>query len=104
MAASNSSTDTTLLVSFGVLTLIVAIAGIHYRDSLFCLLCRSLHRAWTLDASHDVESTAGIELHQRSYNASVIELQPRLSLPLYYDTSREGTISEASFVTTYEEG
>ncbi|KAF2635096.1 hypothetical protein P280DRAFT_412255 [Massarina eburnea CBS 473.64] len=48
MSTASSSTDTALLISFGILTLLATIAGLHYRDSLFCLLCRSLHHAWTV--------------------------------------------------------
>ncbi|KAF2690876.1 hypothetical protein K458DRAFT_426296 [Lentithecium fluviatile CBS 122367] len=73
MSNASNSTDTALLISFGVFTLIVTIAGIHYRDSLY------------INAMRDIEAAP---------EEDSIELQPRLSLPLYYDGPAETPSSE----------
>jgi hypothetical protein len=39
--------DVPLIVSFGVLTIFITIAGLHYRDSLCCFACRTLSAAWS---------------------------------------------------------
>ncbi|KAF2127326.1 hypothetical protein P153DRAFT_387869 [Dothidotthia symphoricarpi CBS 119687] len=88
----SGSSDTSLVILFGIFTLIATLAGLHYRDSLCCLICRSLLRAWSDEASHiDVEATAGLRggLNRifDSDDEAVIELQPRLSFPVYLDSS-----------------
>ncbi|KAF2690875.1 hypothetical protein K458DRAFT_64111 [Lentithecium fluviatile CBS 122367] len=52
---TTDSTDTLLLIAFGVLTILIAIAGIHHRDSLCCLFCRSLHQAWNRETHSSYE-------------------------------------------------
>lgn len=109
MSNSNNTSDTALLITFGILTLLAAIAGIHYRDSLCCLFCRSLSRAWHhgkfvhfdtfLKYAHvdetceeirsDLEGTGGLNSHSSLRGDQSIELQPRLSLPLYLDSASD---------------
>ncbi|KAH8730302.1 hypothetical protein GQ44DRAFT_701140 [Phaeosphaeriaceae sp. PMI808] len=92
-----NNTETSLIISFGIFTLIAALASLHYRDSLCCLCFRSLLRAWHHDI--DIEAMAGL-LHAPSGRNvtlahTVIELQPQSSIPLYLDTSRsENSIPE----------
>ncbi|KAF2833896.1 hypothetical protein CC86DRAFT_279364 [Ophiobolus disseminans] len=40
------SNETTLLLSFGIITILATLAGLHYRDSLCYLCCRTILRAW----------------------------------------------------------
>ncbi|CBX92015.1 predicted protein [Plenodomus lingam JN3] len=42
--------ETTLVICFGIITIIATVAGLHYRDSLCCLMCRSLVGAWSTTA------------------------------------------------------
>jgi hypothetical protein len=41
------SNENTLVILFGVFTLVATLASLHYRDSLCCLFCRSLINAWS---------------------------------------------------------
>ncbi|KAF2846268.1 hypothetical protein T440DRAFT_482634 [Plenodomus tracheiphilus IPT5] len=81
--------ETTLVICFGIFTLLTTIPGLHYRDSLCCLVCRSLVRAWYIDPDIDIEAVAGVQHagRRRSLNENdlIVELQPRRSLPLYFD-------------------
>jgi hypothetical protein len=104
---SNSS-ETSLVVSFGIITLVATLAGLHYRGSLCCLFCRTLIRAWSHSMSHlidllvvlglripdtdvDIEAIAGTQhnFHRSSRHddEAVIALQPRPLCPLYFDSS-----------------
>ncbi|KAF2471528.1 uncharacterized protein BDR25DRAFT_367207 [Lindgomyces ingoldianus] len=40
------TTEATLAIIFGIMTLIATIAGIHYRDSLCCVLFQNAQGAW----------------------------------------------------------
>ncbi|KAI2485299.1 hypothetical protein Ptr902_04239 [Pyrenophora tritici-repentis] len=98
-------------IVFGILSLIVALLGLHYRDSLCCLCFRSLMEAWFLSmniqsAAHmvicwpfegpelDIEAMAGMQhglrSDLRSEKDDSIELQPRSSIPLYFDSASVG--------------
>jgi hypothetical protein len=103
----SDSSNTALVLSFGIITLLATLAGLHYRDSLCCLCCRSLIRAWrhstfapsqgifglTLSegAEFDLEAAAGLQRSSSGTfehrDSTVIELQPRRALPLYLDAS-----------------
>jgi hypothetical protein len=100
--------ETTLVICFGVFTLLATLAGLHYRDSLCCLCCRVLFNAWhrrrldvvyvshaliqSADVVEDVEATAGL-IHRISTTQSLdtdhalVEMQPHTTFPLYFDTS-----------------
>jgi hypothetical protein len=47
MPDSSDSTSTSLVIAFGILAIIVTVAGFHVRDSVFCSLFRGLHLTWT---------------------------------------------------------
>ncbi|KAI8934189.1 hypothetical protein NX059_008938 [Plenodomus lindquistii] len=81
--------NNTLVICFGVLTLLVTVAGLHYRDSLCCMIGRSLVGAWTTDNDVDIEAMAGLQ-HTGSRlgiqnDDYAVELQPLRSIPLYLD-------------------
>ncbi|KAF1828515.1 hypothetical protein BDW02DRAFT_227050 [Decorospora gaudefroyi] len=91
----SDSNETTLLICFGIFTLMATLASLHYRDSLCCLFCRSLMRAWSRIPDTDVEAMAGMQhglrraLHEE--DEAIIELQPRPSFPLYFDSALRDT-------------
>ncbi|KAF2256278.1 hypothetical protein BU26DRAFT_18157 [Trematosphaeria pertusa] len=85
MAEGNGTTDTVLLATFGVLSLIAAVAGIHYRDSLCGIFCRQLRRAWA-----DGFASLSSESYQdaRNYDEEQpLELHSRMWAPAYFDHS-----------------
>lgn len=99
----SSSTDTALLIVFGIISFLAAVAGMHYRDSLCCLFCRSLFQAWFTrmpttsnhyliiplinysDGEPDTEAMAGAHPNEQFREQAVVELQPMLSLPIFVD-------------------
>lgn len=90
--------ETTLVICFGIITIIATVAGLHYRDSLCCLMCRSLVGAWsTTDTDRDIEAVAGLQTTSRhrsqDEDGSSIELEPRRTLPLYFDSTAMGRYS-----------
>ncbi|KAF2635100.1 hypothetical protein P280DRAFT_198997 [Massarina eburnea CBS 473.64] len=93
MPDSESNTNTAFLVLFGILSLLFAIAGLHYKDSLCCLLCRSLLQSWshtqvTAQDELDVEVGIGDGAPEQGLKGAH-ELQPRLLLPWYLGGSSE---------------
>ncbi|KAH9876262.1 hypothetical protein J1614_004141 [Plenodomus biglobosus] len=103
-----------LVAFFGTITFVATVVGINLRDSLCCLLCRSLGRVWSMgqylssvtrknsctdlwedpNIGHDIEAVAGLQhaghQHSPAEDGFIFELQPQRSLPLYFD----GAISE----------
>ncbi|KAF2117535.1 hypothetical protein BDV96DRAFT_685255 [Lophiotrema nucula] len=73
------SKEATIALTFGVLTLIMTIAGFHYRDSICCYCLGVLRLNGRL--RHRIQD-------HESENNDEIELQPRrLSVPLYLDST-----------------
>ncbi|KAH7125774.1 hypothetical protein B0J11DRAFT_529206 [Dendryphion nanum] len=94
MAASDNSTEIILLVLFGTFTIITTIAGIHYRDSLGCLVCRALHSLWSRDRLLDIEAYGNYNLEPGLRSNTLIEMQPRTeSFPLYIDHQSDASES-----------
>ncbi|KAH7380015.1 hypothetical protein BKA66DRAFT_571097 [Pyrenochaeta sp. MPI-SDFR-AT-0127] len=86
--SDTNETDTALVVTFGIFTIIATIAGFHVRDSVFCSFLRSLLVVWSRTNSDiDIEAIAGSESRENYRDRTFFELQPRLSLPLYYEQS-----------------
>lgn len=95
------SNEATLVICFGIFTLLATLAGLHYRDSLCCLCCGVLFNAWhhrTLDVVEDVEATAGM-IHRISStqsldtNHALVEMQPHMTFPLFFDTSLSSPVA-----------
>lgn len=103
----SDTNETTLVICFGIFTLLATLAGLHYRDSLCCLFCRSLMAAWSrsmyypglsesvnslcTDRDIDIEALAGTQhssrRNLRAEDETFVELQPCPSIPLYFNTS-----------------
>ncbi|KAH7094677.1 hypothetical protein FB567DRAFT_9700 [Paraphoma chrysanthemicola] len=85
MPDNNDTVNTALVICFGILTIIVTIAGFHVRDSVFCSCFRGLFVAWSRNNEIDIEARAGVLGEEEYQDNTVFELQPRVSLPLYYE-------------------
>ncbi|KAF2737294.1 hypothetical protein EJ04DRAFT_431370 [Polyplosphaeria fusca] len=98
------STEAALAILFGIMALLTSVAGLHYRDSLCSIMCRTLYRARypgirfdivTMFSVADQRGDQGdlsigldgglLEQAAGTDDEDVIELQPRRTLPLYYD-------------------
>ncbi|KAF2035389.1 hypothetical protein EK21DRAFT_106925 [Setomelanomma holmii] len=84
MSDGNDTTNTILVVCFGILTILVTIAGFHVRDSVFCSCFRGLFVTWSQGEDVDIEARAGL-VGRSGYQDDAVEMQPRLTLPLYYE-------------------
>ena len=103
--------DTSLVLSFGIFSLIATLAALHYRDSLCCLCCRTrscehginvrsrpMQDFFTNSAQGseiDVEAAAGTQnsptFSPPTNQPAVIELQPHPTFPLYFDINISGS-------------
>ncbi|KAH7085026.1 hypothetical protein BKA63DRAFT_498768 [Paraphoma chrysanthemicola] len=85
MPDNNDPVNTALVICFGILTIIATIAGFHVRDSVFCSCFRGLFVAWSRNSDIDIEASAGLVGSEQHQDSMVFELQPRMSLPIYYE-------------------
>ncbi|KAH6875558.1 hypothetical protein BKA58DRAFT_399753 [Alternaria rosae] len=88
----SESTQTALIAIFGIAAIIATIAGFHVRDSVCFSACRGVILACSRSSTLTRGPEVDIEAQAESMSSGIIrddavfELQPMLSLPLYYES------------------
>ncbi|KAF2127191.1 hypothetical protein P153DRAFT_406464, partial [Dothidotthia symphoricarpi CBS 119687] len=79
MSSLDSANEIHIVIAFGVVSVLVALASLHYRDSLCCFLCQVLYQVVSRDDALDTEATAGATTYDQASHNDTITMQPQRS-------------------------